>query len=156
MPDVNASFRRFENGGTLEINDGTARNVLNIVAGSLEWTPAFRERIYTKDRGTYNDPMLGDNTLSEITFRVRTGKFAASNEIYAILMQAGTGDAPKLFATTTVKIPDSKGAITGESLTWSNAWLAEPPRFASSAGSDEVDTMTFTLRCKSGPAAATY
>lgn len=155
MPDVNANVRRFENGGTLEINDGTARNVLNIVAGSLEWTPAFRERIVFKDRGAIQTPKLGDDMPSEVSCTVRTGKFAGATELYAILMAAGTGDAPKLFATTTIKIPDSRGAVTGESLTWTNAWLAEAPTYKA-GGEGELDTLSFKLQCGAGPAAATY
>lgn len=155
MPDVNASVRRFENGGTIEINDGTARNVLNVITGSLEWTPAFRGRILDKDRGVYNDPVLGDNMLAELSLGVRTGKFAGASEVYAILMQAGTGDVPKLFATVTVKIPDFRGHTAGESLTWTNAWLAEPPSYKA-GGEGEMDTLTFKLQCKAGPVAAVY
>lgn len=155
MADINTSTRRFENGGIFQITESaTATPVLLIVPGSISWTPSFRSRIEFTDRGVQQTPMEGDDILSEISVQVYTGKFHTS-ELYTLLMSAGASGSPQLFDSLLIKIPDNRSATTGESLTWSNFWLAEPPTFQA-GGQNGMDTMTFKLKAKTGPTTATY
>lgn len=154
MPDINTSVRRFENGGILDlVESATTNTIKNIVAGSLRWMPSMRERITYKDRGVQQTPLPGDDTLSEIEVEVRIGSYAAST-LYALLMTAdATSGALQVFDSLIIRIPAGRGATTGETLTWSDVWLAEPPQWQAGA---EIDTLRFKMQAKSGPVAATY
>lgn len=156
MADANLLQLRFEDGGTFEINDGTARNILQIVPGRFRFTPPRFEIIETKDRGIYNTPRQGDNTIGEIMLAVRADWEATG--LYAIAMAAGTNGTPKLFTSIIAKQPDYRGASAGRSLTWSstNIYLGQAPQYQASGGNDEMDTIEFTFRVHAAPVLADY
>jgi len=154
MTAINTNTRRFESGGILTITESGDKEVQLIVAGSVTFKAAFSPPIKFSDRGVQQTPKEGDAEVSEIRFQVYTGKFAGS-ELYSVLMAAASGGSPNLFDTIKIQIPDNGGAAAGRRSPWTNAWLAEAPQYQA-GGQGALDTMTFVLEAKTGPAVATY
>lgn len=153
MATTNATVRRWENGGLLTINNGTAYDISNIVRGTVEITDAFPQPIMYHDRATPQVPLVGDTQYGEARFSINAGKFDGT-ELWDILTAAAS-PASNLVRefTVTVKIPTYGGAATGESLTIADAHLAEPPKWK--AGT-ELDTVDFVLRFRTKVVTATY
>ena len=157
MANANSTVRRIENGGTLDLTvSGTAYTILNIKDGTLEFEPGMYERVNYKDRGVNQTPLEGDEMLGKLSLTVRCGAKQGADSLYAKLLTAGSSGLAFLFTSLVVKWPDSRGASTGESATFSNLWLAEPPKFTGASSGQGLDELSFTMNFKTGPTMASY
>lgn len=157
MADFNTTPWTFENGGTLDIADGGSNLVFNINEGTLEWTPVVYESMEWTDRNVLQAPKQGKPVKGTLRCSVKCGQLQGANSLYAKLMTAPTSGAQELFSTVVIKRPTYRGSATGESLTFTNAYLdtSAPPQFRAGRGS-EFDELTFQLNFLEGPAPATY
>lgn len=147
MANANQTVRRFENGGTLTINNGADYVVFNIVSGTLSITDAFPQPLKYWDRATPQTPLVGDTQYGEVRFSIRGGKFDGSGELWDILSAAAAASNLVREFTVVAKIFTYAGAATGESLTISDAHLAEPMKFQAGTELDQVDiVMQFRTR----------
>ena len=158
MANINSNpVFRFENGGTLELTvGGTTYTILNIKDGSLSFQPGMYERVNYKDRGVNQTPLEGDEMLGELECTIRCGAKQGADSLYAQLMTAGSSGLAKLFTILVAKWPAYRGASTGESATFSNPWLAEPPKFTAASGGQGLDELSFKMSFKTGPTMASY
>lgn len=158
MANINSNHRRFDNGGSIELADSGTKTIDNVLDGSVSWKPATREVVTVKDRGVYKQAMDGDDTLAEIDFDFGCGELtSAASSLYATLMQAGSSGLVKEFASLVFKIPDSRGASTGESLTFSNVYCdRDSLRWSKGGKQGGINSLSGKLYARSGPVAATY
>jgi len=146
MANANQTVRRFENGGTLTINNGADYVVYNIVAGTVSITDAFQQPLKYWDRATPQVPLAGDTQYGEVRFSIRGGKFDGS-ELWDILSAAASASNLVREFTVVVKVFTYGGASTGESLTIADAHLAEPLKWQAGTELDQVDiVMQFRTR----------
>ena len=123
--NVNTALRTFENSGVLKINNGTDDLVVgNIVPGTLKVTLPRREQKPYTDRGVQQTPVMGDDTLGELSVDLRLGKKTGSEILAQLGAANASGVAVKTF-TVTIDVPDYRSATTGERFTSSNAFLME-------------------------------
>ncbi len=153
MGNINTSPWIFENGGSLDIADGGSNIVLNIVEGTLEWTPMHYENVKWKDRNVLQLPQQGAPIAGTMRCEVRCGELSGSGSLYAKLMTAATAGAVEIFSTVVIKRPTYRGSGTFETLTFTNCYLdtSQLPTFRAGQGSDH-DRLTFALEFLSGPA----
>lgn len=158
MATINSNHRRFDNGGVIELADGGTKTVDNVMDGSFSWKPAAREVQVIKDRGVYKQAMDGDDTLAEIDFDFGCGELtSAASSLYATLMQAGSAGLVKEFTSLVIKIPDYRGASTGESLTFTNVYCdRDSLRWSKGGKMGGVNSISGKLYARSGPTPATY
>lgn len=158
MANINVNHRRFDNGGVIEFNDGSAKTLDNVQDGSVSWEPSTREVVTVKDRGVYKQAMDGDDTLAKIDFDVACGELTSpSTSLYATLMQAGSSGLVKEFTSLVIKIPDYRGATAGESLTFTNVYVDRTTiRWSKGGKQGGINSLSFTVYARSGPTAATY
>lgn len=147
MADFNTTPWTFENGGTLDIADGGSNLVYNINEGTLEVTPQVYESIQWTDRNVLQQPKQGRPVAGVMRCSVKCGQIQGANSLYAKLMTAATNGAQELFSTVVIKRPSYRGGTTGESWTFTNAYLdtSAPPQFRAGRGS-EFDELTFQLK----------
>lgn len=155
--NVNTAPRRSINGGQFKLTGATDTYIVQnyIDEGWLEWVPVMRERLPLKDRGQFNASFVleGDDMLGRLTLKVRGANLQGSGSFYALAVAAGSSGLAKIYATAIVDIPDNRGAATGERLTFTNIYLAEPPVISAGRETDEV---TYVFNYLSGPSAASY
>jgi len=158
MANINSNHRRFDNGGSIELADSGTKTLDNVMDGSISWKPSTRELVTVKDRGVYKQAMDGDDTLAEIDFDVACGELtSAASSLYATLMQAGASGLVKEFTTLVFKIPDYRGASTGESLTFSNVYAdRDSIRWSKGGKQGGINSISGKLYARSGPVAAAY
>lgn len=143
MANINATVsRRFEAGGlfTITPQGGTALDVLNIAPGTLKFKPCFfYAPIPYKDRSVVQAPLEGEDEPGEIELTLRVGKHDA--ELLETLMaRKASPDGTVREHTIVIKIPSSRGAVTGDSISTASASVMEAPQFTAGA---EFDTVTF-------------
>lgn len=151
MATLNSGVRRFSNGGSITIDGDT---VANFEDGTLAFSQKPRTRITLKSGGNLIGPFELDEQVQEISLSLHAGS-QATNSIRAALLAAGSGGAPASFAVV-VTIPDSRGAATGESYTWSATWLTDEGVPYVTGGEGGMDKISFTLNSKAAATFATY
>jgi len=153
MGNINSTPLSFENGGSLDIADGSSNIVLNIVEGTLEWTPTMYEQLEWDDRNVPQLPQQGAPIRGTMRCEVRCGELSGAGSLYAKLMTAATAGALEIFSTVVVKRPSYRGSGTFETLTFTNCYLdtSQPPTFRGGQKTDH-DRLTFALKFLSGPA----
>lgn len=122
--NVNTVQRRFEDGHIVTIGNGTdVLTVFNIMEGSFKRSAPKREHLYHTDNGVQQPPIMGNDELGDLEFTMKGGK-DTGDELMTTLNEipANTNQAKEF--TVTVKIPDYRGATTGEVFTTTNASLA--------------------------------
>ena len=148
MPDLNTGVRRFNSGATVTLGTDPIRN---IEGGSVSWEYLVRQRLEYTDRGIQQVPLEGDDQNCDISLSLKAG-IQVTNGIINTLIAASSTNLARTFAFS-VRIPNSQGAVAGESFVWAAVWLAEPPQFQ--AGAD-FDTITINLKSVTAPTVATY
>lgn len=157
MPNINSAPYRIENGATIEVTTGgTTYTLLNLKPGTIRFKPAFTERIEYMDRGVQQAPLDGDQMRGEAELEINAGPMQGSDSLYALLMTAGSSGASKLFTSLVVKQPPYRGGSTGESITFSNFYLSEPPEFRAAGSGQEWNSVSFKVKFTSGPTIGTY
>lgn len=143
MANVNSTVKFFQNGGKVTLTDGGSNYViLNIMDGSVEVEPGFREVHEYDDRGIMQTPIRGKDMPTKIKLKLRVGSgiSSSSGEFVNIIRQAGVGDLVKLFTNIIIEIPDSRGGSTGHRLTQTNIYSwPESNKFKAGTPWDEMD-----------------
>lgn len=141
MAVLNATVRRFESGGVLQIDSDTISNYL---AGTLKIMPPRRQPLEHKDRGVPQVPLEGDLEYGECEFQIRCGKFNGTELMEALLAQASpASNLVKTYAIT-VKVPEHAAASTGEQFAMTNCFVTpDTPSYQAGA---EFDTITIKFR----------
>lgn len=140
--NTNAGLMTFPNGGQILI--GSDR-VMNIVEGSVRWKQTFKRRIMHYDDGVPQVPIKGIKDYGSIEFNVKMGDHNDSS-VFATLMadnSPATGYV-KTFSMVIKRFPDT-GVTTGESITFSDAFLMSVPEFSGGDGTGNLDTETYSL-----------
>jgi len=144
MATLNASsgLMTFPAGGQILIGSDT---VINIVDGSVRWKPGFRARIRHYDQGVPLAPIEGIKDYGSIDFAIKCGDLLDSSAYATLMAQPSpvTGVA-KTFSVV-IKRFAAPGLTAGESITFSDAFLAVAPEFSGGDGTNGLDTMTFSL-----------
>ena len=140
MADINKTVAlRFENGGTLSIvtDPGgvpVTEEVFNILAGSLQWTPGFREPIPQNDRGIHGDVVPGDDRDTAVQFTIRvTGDTFETLNLYERIKPIYAGGIIVKFALV-FTLPDSRGAATGKKVTFGACYMADSGAYQAQPG----------------------
>jgi hypothetical protein len=156
MANVNTTPKVFENGGVFTINEGGAQVVMNIEAGTIVWRPGKRQVKNYRDRGVIQTPLMGSDDQTELEFTVKATTYVA-NDLYAILMTAGSAGTVNLYDTIVIRLPAYRGASTGEDITFTNCWVTERPeiRFGGD-GPEDFDTVSWKMACAAAPASVAY
>ncbi len=136
MANINANHRVFEEGGTLTIGADT---VLNVIGGTLKWTPGLWEAKELTDRGALKDSRLGSERPTKVEFSVRFTSMVTAGELYKLLTTKGTSGVAKQFSIV-AKFKDHIDATTGEQITFAKCVL-EADGLSVSAGTD-FDTLS--------------
>lgn len=145
MPDINATVKRFENGGIVEIVDGaTTHTVLNIEPGSLRVTPPKKGVVEFTDRGTPQTPVVGDDTYARLSFSAKLGKLLSDSLLTLSRAEAAASNNPKAF-TVRVKFPAYRGAPNStagnEQITFSNAFFTSAPALVAGSTLDQYQSI---------------
>jgi hypothetical protein len=155
MATINATANaRFEAGGlfTITPQGGTALDVLNIAPGTLSAVPPFiASPIEWTDRSALQDPVEGEDKPGSIEITMRCSKYASTELFTALNTRKATPDGSVRKHNIVIKIPGSRGAITGQSLTTTSAYLKEAP---SIKGGTDFDTVTLKFGVNDLTAAA--
>ena len=152
MADINDVIHRFNHGGTLTLNFGSALVVKNYVAGSLKVKPAFTPPIERNDRSAALVPHKGDRTYGEIEFQVYGGSMDAGVYELFTTVEVAADDKVKT-GTITVYVPDYETSATGDKLETTDAFFAEAPQWETGA-MNEHDKLTLKFKCVTGPTCA--
>lgn len=147
MPAVNASVKRFENGGILTLTaSATAYTVSNIQPGTVKITEGQRKRLEYTDRGTQQTPLAGDEALCQVEVELKLGKLQGTGEVLALARATGTNGAVMVYTSAEIKIPDAPSSSTGEKVTLSNFWFDGVPKVESGADFDRITGIV--MKCK--------
>lgn len=135
MADINANILRWESGGTLAINWGTAYTVLNIKSGSLKITPPTRERVPVMDRSVAAIPIEGNDIPGEWEFEVNFGAGGATG-LSEVLREAGSATTGKVAdGTITAVAMAGRGGSAARTWALTSCWL-EAQGLVFTAGED--------------------
>lgn len=162
MAAINTDAPRILHEGSLILLTvlGTTYDHINhLVAGSFNFTDGFRKPVEYADGGVQQVPLSGENDFSDIDCDFFIGKHA-TGKLHTVLRAAPTSNQHLVLQIVnfTVKIPDYRGAATGESFIWPTVWLREKLRIEGGAGRGNEDVNKIMLRLRSGlgPTIATY
>lgn len=161
MANLNAGTAiRFENGGSILIGSDT---LLNIVAGSLEFTISGYEPVLYRDRGVIADPIVGDERPVTGKLSLRYTSPTDTDGVLASIMGALVSTKVKNVTATgklftfamTVKIPDGLGVATGDQYVFAKCYT-DGLTVKSSSGAD-TDTIEFSFTdAENSPALTRY
>lgn len=141
--NANTSRRRFEGGGVITIGNGTdVFTVQNIVPGSTRRVLPMETPLEGVDRDTQVQPYRGPDQLGEFELTIFGGQ-DTTDQLMSVLMAVPASSNQVKEFTVTVKIPDYRGASTGESFVTANAYLAGRPE---RQGGAEFDTCKFSMK----------
>ncbi len=130
MADINATANiiRFNDGGVIKI--GT-KFLLNIQDGSLQFTPGLWEPLPIMDRDAHVDvPRRGAERSTELSVDVKFTSAATATELYAYLVQSGTGG--KIFNfPVEIGYKTNKDSTGGEKLVFAKCYLKTSPQIQS-------------------------
>lgn len=149
MADINDIIHRFNNGGTLTLNFGSALVVRNYVHGSLKVKPSFRLAIERHEGQSPTVPHKGDYTYGEIEFQVYGGSMDTGLFELNTSVEVAANDTVKT-GTITVLVRDADAAATGDKLETTDAFFAEAPQWEN-GGMGEHDKLTLKFKCVTGP-----
>lgn len=158
MANTNAFSRRIEAGSIITLQDltavGTIYTLIAAERGVVEWTEGGYEPIEYLDRGVMQDPLEGDERPTEVTLKVKYTGSADVADVAKILAARDTNAKMNLFRLI-VKIPDKKGAATGQSLTFAKCFVKAGG--VKITGGKEYDVLDANLTDNEvRPTAATY
>lgn len=145
MADVQVNLvpKRWLNGGVVKLVGATDSYIINnIHDGAFDFAPLRRETIQYKDRGVYQAPIEGDDTLGEGTIEVMCGALQGSTSLIPQLIQDGptTSNLAFEFTSMVLDFPVSRGGSTGERVTLGNVSIK--PDIKWSKG-ETMDKLTF-------------
>jgi hypothetical protein len=152
---TNSTILKFHtNGGTLQISDGTDNYTINnLEPGQLRVGDGMHQVHTHKDYGVHQHPLIGDEELSPISFvaRLATIKAASGKTLLEVLRTAGASGLVKEF-TVVLRIPDYRGATTGQTVTYANTHVVPPIEIASEADGVQFAMMSVNMmsRTKEG------
>jgi hypothetical protein len=144
MPDINTHTVRFYDGGSITINDGTSDLVVKQVErGTVQTTAPHRPVVDRPEGADFDTPVEGPRTKGILRFDARASRMTG-NELIALAARDGVAGVKALF-TVTVRLPDFRGATTGDQIVMSNAYFAVMPQRRAGA---ELDTISpIDLQC---------
>lgn len=126
MPTLSPSTNvvRIHAGGTINISDGTDDfDIVLYEAGSLSETVGEKEKHEFTDRGVAQQPVEGDDQMSEFEVAFKHASDAVADEVInAKLLQAST-DGKAVEFTVIINRPDYRGATTGLRHTYTQAHI---------------------------------
>lgn len=146
--NAHATVYRFEDGGTAILTTATDTiTVKNIIPGSLKVMESTRGRFEYTDRSVQQRPKETDDGLCKLSFSVRGLDFTTATSLYALsaAVNASAGTVPIIATGLEVKVPNYRGAATGQKITMANVWFDKVPVIQTN---QEVDTIQeITLCC---------
>lgn len=155
--NINAGQRRvFEHGGAFKIVGTDTSTVLNIVpgGGGLEWTPGLREVKLETNQGALIAPIEGVDRPTMVKIDIRYTAASEAAGVYALLSTQGSAGLAKTYGLI-IDIPTSRGAITGETITFTVASVV-PGSLSIKAGAP-FDTISAEFMCAElKPTVASY
>lgn len=155
--NINASPRRWENGGTIKIISGADDySILNVEQGVIELVEPTREAVEYKDRGVQQQPLEGDDIMGSLKVDVKSGSFVGATSLRGLLLAAGSSGLVKEYSIE-IKVPGSRGDATGESLTCTNCFHdRNSPTSIRFGGPGALDIRSFMMRIRGTVTAAAY
>lgn len=154
---VNATPKRFENGGVIKLVDGSDDYpILNVEAGTIEIVDPIREAVEYTDRGVQQQPLEGDDVQGSIRVSVKNGAFTGAASLRGLLATAGSTGLVKEYGII-IDIADYRGASTGQRITVTNAYMdRSSPQSMRTGGPGALDMREFTLKVRGTFTYATY
>jgi len=146
MADLNAVVKLYNAfGGEIRITSASGDRIVNVIPGSVMWSPGRRVPFEFTDAGVIQTPLQGDEEAGEFGFDLRGGSYNAGTDPYE-LYQAIPSSATVTLVTFLIRVPDYPGAATGQVITLTGCWLAERISVQTAAGGE--DKVSFKWKVK--------
>lgn len=132
MPDTNAGIPRLFHpwGGSVRLTiSATEYVVKNLVPGTLNFTPPFKEKHRIFNDGVLAAILDGNSIPAIVSFSVRLVDLAGAGELYTLLSGSGTDGEAKLF-TIELRVPRALGSANYHKLVYQNCALADQPAYS--------------------------